>query len=84
MPLGGLGAVQGSSVRFRFHTLPGGYEGDGRRRCAGRCKRGTSDMVGNVRVFEDVLFDFALSKVTVRRHEGRGVIGHVGNHFAVA
>ena len=84
LPLGGLGAVQGSSVRFWFHTLPGGQEGDGSRQCAGRCVRGTSDKAGNVRVFEDVLFGFAMSRVTARRHEGRGVVGHVGNHFAVA
>jgi hypothetical protein len=84
LPLGGLNAVQGSPVRFRFHTLPGGHEGDGTRRCAGRCVRGTSDKVGNVRVLEDILFGFALFKVTTRRHEGRGVVGHVGNHVAVA
>jgi hypothetical protein len=45
---------------------------------------GTNDKVGNVRVLEDVLFGFAMFKVTSRRHEGRGVVGHVGNHFAVA
>jgi hypothetical protein len=45
---------------------------------------GTSDKVGNVRVLEDVLFGCALFRVTARRDEGRGVVGHVGNHFAVA
>jgi hypothetical protein len=45
---------------------------------------GTSDKVGNVRVLEDVLFGFALVRVTTRRDEGRGVVGGVGNHFAVA
>jgi hypothetical protein len=45
LPLGGMGAVQGSSVRFRFHTLPGGQEGDGSRRCAGKCVWGASDKV---------------------------------------
>jgi hypothetical protein len=48
------------------------------------CVLGTSDKVGNVRVLEDVLFGCALFKVTTRRHEGLRVIGHVGNHFAVA
>jgi hypothetical protein len=48
------------------------------------CVVGTSDKVGNVRVLEDVLFGFALFRVTARRHEGGGVVGHVGNHFAVA
>jgi hypothetical protein len=45
---------------------------------------GTIDKVGNVRVLEDDLFGFALVRVTTRRHEGRGVVGDVGNHFAVA
>jgi hypothetical protein len=31
LPLGGLGAVQRSPVRFRFHTLSGGKESDGIR-----------------------------------------------------
>jgi hypothetical protein len=31
MPLGGLGAVQRSPVRFEFHTLSGGKESDGSR-----------------------------------------------------
>jgi hypothetical protein len=84
VPLGDLDAVQGNPVRFRFHTLPGRHEGDGSRRCAGRCVWGTSDKAGNVRVLEDVLFGFAVFMVTTRRHEGRGVVGHVGNHFAVA
>jgi hypothetical protein len=48
------------------------------------CVVGTIDKVGNVRVLEDVLFGFALFMVTTRRHEGRGVVGHVGNHIAVA
>jgi hypothetical protein len=84
LPLRGLGAVQGSPVRFRFHTLPGAHEGDGSGRCAGMCVVGTSDKVGNVRVLEDVVFGFALVRATTRRHEGRGVVGDVGNHFAVA
>jgi hypothetical protein len=44
------------------------------------CVVGTSDKVGNVRVLEDVLFGFAMVRVTARRHEGRGVVGD----FAVA
>jgi hypothetical protein len=31
LPLGGLGVVQSSSVRFGFHTLSGGKESDGSR-----------------------------------------------------
>jgi hypothetical protein len=45
---------------------------------------GTCDKVGKVRVLEDVLFGFALFRVTARRHEDRGVVGQVGNHFALA
>jgi hypothetical protein len=48
------------------------------------CVWGASDEVGNVRVLKDVLFGFAVVTVTTRRHEGRGVVGQVGNHFAVA
>ena len=84
LPLGGLGAVQGSPVRFRFHALPGGQDGAGSRRCAGMCVWGTSDKVGNVRVLKDVLFGFAMFRVTTRRHECRWVGGHMGNKLAVA
>jgi hypothetical protein len=45
---------------------------------------GGSDKVGNVRVLEDVLFGVAMFRVTARRHEGRRVVGHMDNHFAVA
>jgi hypothetical protein len=48
LPLRGFGAVQRSPVRFRFHTLPGGEEGDGSRGHACRRVRGTPDKVGNV------------------------------------
>jgi hypothetical protein len=44
----------------------------------------TSGKVRNVRVLEDVLFGFALFRVTARRREGREVVGHMGNHIAVA
>mgnify|MGYP003687807677 CR=1 FL=1 len=84
LPMGGLGAVQRSPVGFWFHTLPGGEEGDGSRGRAGRCVWGTRDKVGDVRVLEYGLLSFALSRITTRRHEGRGVVGQVGNHIAVS
>jgi hypothetical protein len=36
------------------------------------CVVGTSDKVGNVRVFEDVLFGLTMFKVTTRGHEVEG------------
>ena len=84
LPLGGLGAVQRSSVGFWFHTLSGGEEGDGSRGRAGRCVWGTSDKVGDVRVLKDVLLSFSLFRITTRRDECGWVVGQVGNHIAVA
>jgi hypothetical protein len=84
LPLGVLGAVQRNPVRFGFHTLSGGKESDGSRRCAGMCLGGGSDKIGHVRLLEDVLFGFAMFRVTLRRDHGRWVGGHVGNKFAVA
>jgi hypothetical protein len=76
--------IQRSPVGFRFHTLPGGEEGEGSRGRACMCVRGTRDKVGNVRVLKYVLWSFALVKIRTRRHEGRGVVGQVGNHIAVS
>jgi hypothetical protein len=84
LPVRGMGAVQRSHVRFRFHTLSGGKESDGNRRCAGMCVWGANDKFGHVRLLEDVLFGFALFRVTARRHECQWVGGHMGNKFAVA
>jgi hypothetical protein len=84
LPLGGLSAVQRSPAGFRFHTLPGGEEGDGNRGLAGGCVWVTSDKVGDVNVLKYVLLSFALFRITTYRHEGRGVVGQVGNHIAVS
>jgi hypothetical protein len=84
LPLGGLGAVQRSPIRFGFHTLKGGKESDDIRRRAGRIVGETSDRVGHVRLLEDVLLGLALFRVTTRRDKCRRVVGHVGNKFAEA
>jgi hypothetical protein len=39
LPLGDLGVVQRSPVQLRFHTLSGGEESNGSRRCADSAPR---------------------------------------------
>jgi hypothetical protein len=46
--------------------------------------RSANDQVGHVGLLEDVLFSFALFRVTTRRDKGRRVVGHVGHKFPVA
>jgi hypothetical protein len=43
-----------------------------------------SDLVGHVGLLEDVLFGFALFRVTTRRDKCRRVVGHVGHKVPVA
>jgi hypothetical protein len=84
LPMGGLGAVQSSPVRFRFHTLSGGEESDGSKCCAGRGVGWASDKSGHVGLLENVLFGFALVRITARRDKCRRVVGHVGYKVPVA
>jgi hypothetical protein len=84
LPLRGMGDVHSNHVRLRFHTLSGGKESDGGRCCAGWGVGWANDQIGHVGLFEDILFRFALIRVTSRRDKCWRVLGHVGHKVPVA
>jgi hypothetical protein len=79
-----LGARESSPVDFLFHTVAGGKESDGGRRCARWDVVWTSNQVGHEGFFEDVFFYFTLVRMTIRRDKYRRVFGHVSHEFPVA
>jgi hypothetical protein len=84
LPFWCLGVGESSPVRLRFSTLSGGKENKGVRYRADWYMEWTSKPAGLGGLFEDVLFGFALIRVTKRRDKYRRVIGHVVHKFPVA
>jgi hypothetical protein len=62
--ISGLVARKSGDLCFWFHTVAGGKESDGGRRRSGRDVIWANNQIGYEGEFEDVLFGFALFKVT--------------------
>jgi hypothetical protein len=84
LPVRGVGAGDGVTVRCRFDAVPGRQEGDVRRRRTRREMRGGSDECRHVGLRDDILNGLAFLRVATRGNENTRVVEQMSHEFAVA